>query len=210
MLKKPKLKWVLLIGSVTVVMAVSLYLLSIRPWQLRWGASDYEVAREMPCDDFIVDPTFNATRAVTIDAPPEMIWPWLLQIGHKRAGWYSYDWIDNLGKPSATRVIPELQNLKEGDLIPASPDGKIGFTVHTIVPNEYMVWGAPGEMSWLWYLDPVSKTRTRLITRVRLKYRWTHPSILFYLCLDVGDIIMMRKCMLGIKERAESLFVQTG
>jgi len=71
-----------------------------------------------------------------------------------------------------------------------------------------MVWGAPGEMSWLWYLDPVTKTETRLITRVRLKYRWTHPTILFYICLDIGDIIMMRKCMLGIKERAELLFVQ--
>jgi len=91
------------------------------PWQLRWGATDIEVAREMPADDFIVNPTFNATRAVTVDTPPEMIWPWLLQIGHKRAGWYSYDWIDNLGKPSATRVIPGLQDLKESDLIPVSP-----------------------------------------------------------------------------------------
>jgi len=119
--KRRKLKRALVIGSVAMVAAVSLYIMFIRPWQLRWGATDIEVAREMPADDFIVNPTFNATRAVTVDTPPEMIWPWLLQIGHKRAGWYSYDWIDNLGKPSATRVIPGLQDLKESDLIPVSP-----------------------------------------------------------------------------------------
>jgi hypothetical protein len=192
-------------GSATASVGLVVYLLLIRPWQLRWGATDAEVAREMPGDDFIPEPTFDATRAVTVNAPPEMIWPWLVQIGHKRAGWYSYDWIDNLGKPSAEKIIPELQSLQEGELIPISPDGKHGFTVHTMVPPEHMIWGAPGEMSWLWYLDRVSESQTRLISRVRLKYRWTHPSILFYLCLDVGDIVMMRKCMLGIKERAEQL-----
>lgn len=204
-LKMPKLKRVILASGAAGVLLLSGYLALIRPCQLRWGATDEEVARAMPGDDFIVDPTFNATRAVTVNAPPEMIWPWLVQIGHKRAGWYSYDWIDNLGRPSAERIIPELQHLEEGDLIPISPNGKVGFTVHTVVPDEFMIWGQPGDMSWLWLLDPVSETETRLITRVRLKYRWTHPSIVFYLCLDVGDIVMMRKCMLGIKRRAESL-----
>ena len=103
---------------------------------------------------------------------------------------------------------PEFQDLKEGDRIPASPDGKVGFTVHTIVANKYMIWGAPGEMSWLWYLDPISEAKTRLITRVRLKYRWTQPTIVFYLFLDVGDIVMMRKCLLGIKQRAETVTVE--
>jgi hypothetical protein len=84
-----------------------------------------------------------------------------------------------------------------------SPDGKQGFRVHTLEPSRYMLWGAPGEMSWLWYLDPISEAETRLITRVRMRYRWTHPSIAFSLIVDVGDIVMMRKCLLGIKERAE-------
>ncbi len=201
----PRLKRLLLVGGIAVALLLPAYLLVIRPWQLRWGATDEEVARVMPGDDFIPAPSFNATRAVTIEAPPELIWPWLVQIGHKRAGWYSYDWIDNLGRPSAEHIIPELQHLAEGDRIPISPDGKHAFPVHTIQPNRLMIWGAPGEMSWLWLLDPVDEGRTRLITRVRLRYRWTHPTILFYLPLDAGDIVMMRKCMLGIKHRAERL-----
>jgi hypothetical protein len=199
------LVWVLFVGGTGAVVALAAYLFWIRPWQLTWGASDSEVAREMPGDDFVEGPTFNATRAVTIRAPAELIWPWLLQMGHKRAGWYSYDWIDNLGRRSAERIIPELQELKKGDLIPLSPNGKIGFRVQAIVPNEHMIWGDPGSMSWVWYLEPEGDQDTRLISRVRVKYRWCHPSILFHLCLDVGDIVMMRKCMLGIKRRAESL-----
>jgi len=91
---------------------LSVYLLLIRPWQLRWGATDEEVVRTMPGDDIVKHPTFNATRAVTINARPEAIWPWLVQMGMARAGWYSYDWIDNLGRPSAERLIPELQHLE--------------------------------------------------------------------------------------------------
>jgi hypothetical protein len=203
--RRARLKRLLLAGPLLLLAALLVYLPLIRPWQLRWGATDAEVLRPLPGDDFVAEPTFNATRAVSVAAPPEAIWPWLVQIGHTRAGWYSYDWIDNLGRPSATRILPELQDLHEGDLIPVSPDGKQGFRVHTLVPNHYMLWGAPGEMSWLWYLDPVAEGETRLITRVRLRYRWTHPSILFSLVVDVGDIVMMRRCLLGIKQRAEDL-----
>jgi hypothetical protein len=195
---------VLLVGGAVAVM-LSAYISWIRPWQLRWGATDEEVARILPGDDFLDSPSFNATRAVTVNAAPEFSWPWLVQIGHQRAGWYSYDWIDNLGKPSADRILPDLQQLAVGDLIPISPDGKHGFTVHTLVPNEYMLWGERGEMSWLWFLERVSEKQTRLITRVRLKYRWKQPTILLYLLIDVGDLVMMRKCMLGIQRRAEAL-----
>jgi len=194
-----------LIVTLVLVGFLSAYMLYIRPRQIRWGATDEEVAQAMPGDEFLENPSFNATRAVTIDAPPERIWPWLVQIGYQRAGWYSYDWIDNLGRPSADRIIPELQNLKEGDLIPMGPIEDLGFHVHTIDPNRFMLWGEQGEMSWLWHLSPIEEGRTRLITRVRLKYDWTHPIILGYLVLDAGDIIMMRKCMLGIKERAEAM-----
>jgi hypothetical protein len=93
----------------------------------------------MPGDEIVKRPTFNATRTVTIQAQPEQIWPWLVQIGHKRAGWYSYDWVDNLGRPSAEHIIPNLQNLKVGDLIPISPDGKMGFWVKALEPNQWML-----------------------------------------------------------------------
>lgn len=182
------------------------YLLVIRPWQLRWGATGEEVARPMPGDDIVNHPTFNATRAVAVNAPPAAIWPWIVQIGIKRAGWYSYDWIDNLGRPSATRIIPELQQVQVGDLVPISPDGNFGFWVKDFEPNRWMLWwDKQGDATWLWGLYPIDGARTRLITRVRIRYNWLSPLILFNLLLDVGDIVMMRKCMLGIKERAEAL-----
>src|SRR6266702_5018106 len=102
--------------AVLGAVAIGVYLRFIRPWQLRWGATDEEVARAMPGDDVVKQPTFNATRAVTIQARPEEIWPWLVQIGVTRAGWYSYDWLDNLGKPSAQRLLPQFQQVAVGDL----------------------------------------------------------------------------------------------
>jgi hypothetical protein len=187
------------------------YLRWIRPWQLRWGATDEEVSRLMPGDDIVSHPTFDATRGVSIQASPEEIWPWIVQIGMRRAGWYSYDWIDNLGKPSAERIIPELQNIKAGDIIPMSPDGKMGLWVKDFVPNQWMLWwDKTGDTTWAWGLYPAGENSTRLVTRVRMHYNWLSPSILFSLAIDVGDIVMMRKCMLGIKRRAESLSASDG
>ena len=199
------------IGLVALgAIALGAYVRFIRPWQLRWGATDEEVARAMPGDDVVKQPTFNATRAVTIQARPEEIWPWLVQIGNKRAGWYTYDWLDNLGIPSAERSIPELQHVAVGDLIPFSPDGKQGQWVKAFEPNQWMLWwGNKGDETWYWGLYPQDASSTRLITRVRAHYRWTKPSILFSLPMDVGDIVMMRKCLLGIKQRAERANRQT-
>lgn len=179
-----------------------IYLLWIRPWQLQWGAIDEEVARPMPGDDLVASPTFNATRAVTVMARPEEIFPWIAQLGFDRAGWYSYDWIDNLGRPSANVILPQFQGLRAGDLIPLYRE--MGFRVREIEPPRYMLWVST-DSSWCWGLYPAADGSTRLITRVRLTYRWLSPSILFSPILDAGEIIMMRKCMLGIKERAEAL-----
>jgi hypothetical protein len=196
----------LVLGFVALLVT---YLLWIRPWQVRWGATEDEVVRTLPGDDIVSRPTFNATRGVSIQAPPGEIWPWIVQIGHKRVGWYSYDWIDNLGKPSAERIIPELQNLKSGDIIPMSPDGKMGFWVKDFVPNQWMLWwDKKGETTWCWGLYPAGENCTRLVTRVRMHYNWLSPSIIFNLVIDAGDIVMMRKCMLGIKRRAERLASQ--
>jgi hypothetical protein len=190
---------------------VSVYLRVIRPWQLRWGATDDEVRRALPGDEIVARPSFNATRAVTAAAPPSVIWPWIVQLGFGRAGWYSYDLLDNFGRPSATRIIPELQQLQPGDVVPfyqgvGAPEG-VGLTVKAIEPERWMLWwdDKTHDTTWAWALDPVDAQRTRLITRVRMRYRWTKPSILFSLLIEFADVVMMRKCLLGIKQRAEHL-----
>ena len=184
--------------------ATAAYLLIIRPWQLRWGATDEELERPMPGDEVVERPTFNATRGVTIEARPEEIWPWIVQIGMTRAGWYSYDLLDNLGRPSARGILPQFQNPKIGDVIPMSPDGMQGPYVKDFEQNRWMLWwDGKGAMSWAWALYPVNEGHTRLITRVRLHYDWWSLSILFDMLVEFTDIVMMRKSMLGIKERAE-------
>ena len=150
-------------------------------------------------------PTFNATRAISIAAPPAEIWPWLVQVGLTRAGWYSYDLLDNLGRRSALRlsVIPELQHLAVGDIVPMSPDGKQGMTVYSLDPPHSMVWGQPGDTTWAWELEDNPDGSTRLITRVRSRYRWASPSIAFSVLLEFGDIWMMRKMLMNLRDRAE-------
>jgi hypothetical protein len=194
---------------------VSVYLRVLRPWQLRWGATDDEVGRTMPGDEVVTHPTFNATRAVTVQAPPSLIWPWIVQIGFGKAGWYTYDLLDNFGRPSATRIIPELQHLQAGDVVPfyqgiGAPEG-VGLTVKAIEPERWMLWwdDKTQDTTWAWALDPVDAHRTRLITRVRMRYQWTRPSILFSLLVEFADLVMMRKCLLGITQRAESLAATT-
>lgn len=195
-----------LLGGLTGGASLLAYLRLIRPRQLRWGATDEEVTRSMPGDEIVERPTFNATRGVGIHAGPEDIWPWIVQMGFGRAGWYSYDWIDNLGRPSAEEILPEMQRLEVGDLIPMSPDQKMGVWVKDFETHQWMLWwDKKGGTTWCWGLYPKNEGYTRLITRVRIKYNWFSPSIFFCLLMDVGDIIMMRKCMLGIKRRAEGI-----
>ena len=189
---------------------VGVYLQVIRPWQLRWGATDDEVRRAMPGDELVARPTFNATRAVTVEAPASMIWPWIVQSGFGKAGWYTYDLLDNFGRPSAKHIIPELQHLQTGDLIPfyqgiGAPEG-VGMKVKALQREEWMLWwdDKTHDTTWTWALYPVDEQRTRLITRVRMRYRWTKPAILFSFLVEFADVVMMRKCLLGIKQRAES------
>lgn len=187
------------------VVALAVYLVAIRPWQLRWGATDEEVARRMSGDDIVKHPSFVATRGVTVRAKPADIWPWILQIGSRRAGFYSIDWMDNAGIPSAERIIPELQQMNIGDFVPMTPDGKNGMWVKDAETLAYMLWwDKKGNSTWLWQLSPLDDKQTRLITRLRVLYDWTLPWVIYYMLQEVGDIVMMRKCMLGIKRRAEA------
>lgn len=116
----------LFLVAVAATAAWTTYVRLLAPWHRRWGATTGEVQGPLPGDDLVPDGAAT-TRAITIAAPPAQVWPWLVQIGFGRAGWYSYDWIDNDGRPSATRVLRDLQGLAVGDRIPMTPD--LGFVV---------------------------------------------------------------------------------
>lgn len=194
----------IVVGLFGLSAAVAVYGTVWRPWQLAWGATADEVARSLPGDDLVPFPTFNATRAISIGAPPEQVWPWLVQVGVGRAGWYSYDLLDNLGRPSAQRIVPEWQHLAPGDEVPMSPDGEHGIEVHSLDRPHSMVWGTPGDTSWAWQLDARPDGTTRLLTRIRSRLRWTPMSIAFSGLLEVADFWMLRKMLLGLRQRAEA------
>lgn len=187
--------------------ALAAYLIWIRPWELRWGATDDEVAMEAPGDELVHDPHLVATRAVTVPAALEQIWPWLIQIGTGRAGWYSYDWLDNRGETSAREIIPALQHMEVGDVVPMtkSKGQPYGPSVLALDPPRSMLWGDkedPHRFTWLWLLRDDGRGRTRLISRLRCRYSWRDPILA--IMMEFADPIMMRKCMLNIAKRAEA------
>lgn len=180
------------------------YLLVIRPWHLKWGATKQEAMLSLPGDNIVLKPDFIGTRGITIHSTPELIWPWIIQIGSKRAGWYSIDWIDNGGKKSSSEILPEFQKIEVGQFIPFTPDQKNGMWVSEFKEHEYILWvDNKGMATWLWYIYQIDNGRSRLITRLRTKYVWKGFWIIYYLIYDFGDIVMMRNCLNGIKQRAE-------
>jgi len=191
---------IVLLATAFLVVLVALFYLVYRPWQLSWGATADEVTRPMVGDGLVENPTFNATRAVTINAPAELIWPWIVQIGYKRAGFYSWDILDNNGIPSAERIMPEYQNLKIGDVVPLSKE--TDAEVIDMESNErlLLVFQSGSTVTWAWALYKIDAERTRLVTRLR----WRTTSVVSQFVLDAFEIIMMRKCLLGIKRRAEA------
>lgn len=190
--------------AIIVTGLVLTYLFVIRPWHLKWGATKEEQALELPGDNNVQRPDFNATRGITINSTPELIWSWIIQIGSKRAGWYSIDWLDNAGIKSSEKILPEFQKIEVGQFIPFTPDQKNGMWVNDFKEHEYILWvDKEGRATWLWYLYRVDEKQTRLLTRLRTKYVWKGFWIIYYLLYDFGDIVMMSKCMKGIKKRAE-------
>lgn len=170
-----------------------------RPWSLYWGATSEEINRPMPGDEVVADPNFNATRAITISVAPEDIWPWLVQIGYKRAGFYSYDFLDNDGIPSSRKILQEYQDLRVGDRIPLSKNGTI--TVTAMKPGSFLLLTyGEDRWTWSWGLYPAGPQKTRLVSRLRFGAEDFNVRMM----LECAEIFMMRKCLLGIKERAES------
>jgi hypothetical protein len=176
---------------------------------MNWGATPDEVAAALPGDDLLPRAAYSITRAIAIDAPPESVWPWLVQVGCQRAGFYSHDLLDNLGRPSATTVIAGLQQLRIGLLVPMSPSARhsdrTAFEVRSFETNASLLW-AKADSTWAWQLTPV-EGGTRLVTRLRGTYDWHRPlsAALGVALMEFGDFAMMRRMLLGIKARAESL-----
>jgi hypothetical protein len=185
------------------------YLLLARPYQMHWGATAEEVNRPMPGDTLSRHPTFLATRAITIAGTPADIWPWLVQMGYGRAGFYGYDILENLGSPrglrSADTVAADLQHLTVGDPLPLSALG--GLVVHAVAPDAYMVWAGPsGDYpgAFTWALYPLDAQHTRLVSRIQWRHHWSPPlAFAFDVFTEFTDGIAVRKILQGVKARVE-------
>jgi hypothetical protein len=193
------------LGAIVVLasaaLAIVLYLTVVQPWYNRWGATDEEVAMAMPGDDLIEDAK-TVTRAIQIAAPPEAVWPWLVQLGFGKAGWYSYDWIDNDGIPSADTILPEFQNLEVGDRILMMPE--MGFTVTSIDPNRSIVsLLETGNTSWSLGLYPQQGGGTRLVSRWRNHWGMITPATAVFVAItSPGTFIMEQKMLREIRKRS--------
>ena len=193
-----------------ILIVAALYWFPIRRWMNRWGATPPDRARVMAGDGLLPDPMYSGTTAITVNASPEHIWPWLVQIGYRRGGLYSYDWLDRLfgylDRPSATRILPEFQNLAVGDTIPMGQGPS--WPVAVIEPRRALVLDMRNMSSfdWVWQfgLYPIDETRTQLVSRscVRPLTLWAR---LFTYVIEPAGFVMTRRMLLGIKQRAEGL-----
>ena len=178
-----------------------LYVRVIKPWHMTWGTTDDEASRFMPGDNLIPG-AGQATRAVTIEAPPEDIWPWLVQLGFGKAGWYSYDWIDNDFQPSADRILHEHQQLEPGDKILMMPG--MGFEVRSIDPLSSIVSVLDdGSTSWCLALYQDPDGSSRLVSRWRPKFELTPATFFLMMLSEPGTFIMEQKMLRTIRDRVE-------
>ncbi len=191
---------------------VAAYFGFIRNLQMTWGATSEDVDRPMMGDDLLVNPEFSATRAIEINAAPEDIWPWIIQMGNTRAGFYGFDNLDNGGVPSADTILSEYQGLQAGDSIPGGVyRGEVWYLmeVKEMNPGKEMLWvfleGTPWEgATWSWGLYRIDDERTRLVSRLRQKYGLTSvQEVIACSMIDAIEILMMRTTLRGIKYRVE-------
>jgi len=202
----------IVIGIVIALIAIIslVYRHVIRRWHQRWGATQAEVNNAMLGDDEVKDANDVTTRAVMIRSPASDVWPWLVQMGYRRGGMYSYDWIDRvlgiLDRPSSKEVIPEFQQLEVGDVIPFGSGPN--WPVRGIEPNRslLLVIREPGiDVTWSFLLHEIDSQDTRLILRISIRIPMRLPLLLFLPFIDIGSFLMTRKMLRGIKQRAEIL-----
>lgn len=172
-------------------------------------ATSTERAAELPGDVLIDEPKIGFTHGIDINAKPDQIWPWLVQVGADRAGWYSHDWIDNWGRPSAREILPQFQTLHMGELVPAWPGAKHTFRVALIAEQQHLVLSWPSRKGFganaLWTLALRPKGEgSRLVARMTLSLKgFSALRFLIKPAMGVGHHIMQRKQLLELKKRAE-------
>ncbi len=200
------------------------YGLHLRPWLMNWGASAEESRAALTGDEFAPDCRYRATRAITIDAPVDIVWRWLIQLGQDRGGFYSYSWLENLflaDMRNADRLVPEYQRERRvGDTVwlanPKRYGGRGRMIVAAIEPYrsmalvmpqdaERLTEGIPARFGcWSFHLRSLFGNRTRLLVRSRSGNYSSFPQMLFdFMIFDPAHFLMERKMMLGIKQRAE-------
>ena len=199
----------LLVGTATL----AIYDQILRPLILGWGATSKEIASPIPGDDLIPSPITVTTRGMRINAPVEKVWPWLVQIGQGRGGFYSYDWLENIfgmNIHTSDRILPDYQQLTIGDLVPFWQG--VGVTVREIDPPYLLVLGGAFDPNssevggtWTFMLHPLDAATSRLLIRTRIAEfppSWLSRIFTFVL-LEPAHFIMERGMLLGIKQRAE-------
>jgi hypothetical protein len=205
----------------TATVGGGIALLALADWIRHTHATSGERRRTLPGDDLIRDPMWQATRAITIEAPPAGVWPWLVQMGFPthRAGWYTPAWLDRIlfgiRTRSAGRIIPELQNLAVGERVPDSENGASYFTVARLDrPHELVLRSHTHplpmyrDVDFSWAFVATDQGRgTRLIMRARVSYTpvW-HPALVRWLIavgFGAGDLVQAGGMLHGIKRRAE-------
>jgi hypothetical protein len=202
--------------------AIGAYATVVRPRLLRSGATAEEVRSPFPGSDLVPGGVRGATMAVTIDAPPSRVWPWLVQMGRERAGWYSWDRLDNGGAPSADRIHPEWQHISVGDRLLSTSDGEHWFEVAALEPERFLAlrasfdirgrqFAASGlrppaytDSTWSFLLKELPEQRTRLIVS---GYATGRPRLVQaltgFLIWEPSHWIMQRRQFANLKRRAE-------
>jgi hypothetical protein len=191
-----------------VISDVPLFLVTplLRPWHRRWGATSEEVEAPMPGDHLLPRSQYRCTRAITVCATPEDVWPWLVQVGVGRAGWYADDLLDNFARPSAREVLPAFQDIHVGQRLPwiPHPAARTAFVVDSFDAPDWLLWRTPNR-TWAWRLVRLPGGGTRLISRMHTWYEWRRPLVLgTVLLMEIADFAMMRRMLCGIRDRAEA------
>ena len=213
------------VGGLQVLLAVISSPLS-RHWYNRWGATDEELNRPLPGDELVKHPKLGYTRAITIDAPPERVWPWLAQIGQGRGGFYSFDGLENLigcDIHSADQILPDHQSPSAGDIVRSGQDHHVCWVVMDLDPSHHLVLqgaGTPAEVevpdvvddvpdkgytasTWQWVLEPLDGgRRTRAVVRQRCTY--SPRQVVLWRIVEPLNFVMERRMLQGLKARAEA------